>query len=387
MAGWDEGLREVVVTASAAASDSTRWRDVLAVLARRFGATAAALHTPGASSPERSLFAEVGLSNDSLATYAAHWASHDPWFASADARHITERTGLCFVGRELCDWAELDRLPFYNEFAEPAGVRGLTSLVLDDGVRPGASPLAILSLYRAPGLDEFSFADRDTLRSVHAPLQLALHAHWAFDRTRRDRLMAVDALAATPKPLYVLAADARVLHANPQGAALLSRHGWIETRCDRAVRLGGSGPQAFFAAVRCAAAGEAQVLPVWMPACAEAPACIAVARLVPLGEDNACRLAWPHARVLLMIDVADADRQQRHLSAIAERYRLTPAEARLLALLADGASPAEISAQLEVSLHTVRAHLRHLFDKTGARRQSELVRLFLAGTEVARPWQ
>lgn len=387
MAGWDEGLRDAVVTAAAAASDASRWREVLAALARRFGATAAALHTPGAPSPERSLFAQVGLPEDSLATYVAHWATQDPWFAGADARGIADRTGFCGVGREMCDWTALDRLPFYNEFAKPSGVRGLAFLVLDDGSQSVRSPFALLSLYRAPGLDEFSFADRDALRSVHGPLQLALHAHWAFDRTRSDRRMAVDALAATPKPLCVLATDGRLLHANPLGAALLSRSGWIATaQGGRIVRVGGSDAQAFQAALRCAAAGMAQVLPAWMAEAAPVPARIALARLVPLGEDNACRSAWPQARVLLMLDMPEPDRPQRHLRAIAERYRLTAAEARLLAHLADGASAAEISARLEVSVHTVRAHLRHLFDKTGARRQSDLVRLFLAGTEVSRPW-
>jgi DNA-binding CsgD family transcriptional regulator len=38
-----------------------------------------------------------------------------------------------------------------------------------------------------------------------------------------------------------------------------------------------------------------------------------------------------------------------------------------------------MAASLGVSLATVRTHIRALFDKTGVRRQAELVRLALAG--------
>jgi DNA-binding CsgD family transcriptional regulator len=54
---------------------------------------------------------------------------------------------------------------------------------------------------------------------------------------------------------------------------------------------------------------------------------------------------------------------------------LTPAEARVLIAIADGASLAEASASLGVTKNTVRSHLQHIFTKTGVTRQSELVLL------------
>ena len=52
---------------------------------------------------------------------------------------------------------------------------------------------------------------------------------------------------------------------------------------------------------------------------------------------------------------------------------LTPAEARVLIAIADGASLAEASASLGISKNTVRSHLQHIFIKTGVTRKSELV--------------
>ena len=60
-------------------------------------------------------------------------------------------------------------------------------------------------------------------------------------------------------------------------------------------------------------------------------------------------------------------------------YKLTPAESRLAALLAQGLRLEDVAADLGVSLNTVRTHLKRIFSKTGTDRQAELVRLILSG--------
>jgi len=56
-----------------------------------------------------------------------------------------------------------------------------------------------------------------------------------------------------------------------------------------------------------------------------------------------------------------------------EAFTLTPAEARVAALLANGADTTACAQSLNLSLATVRTHLRNLFTKTGTHRQTELV--------------
>jgi DNA-binding CsgD family transcriptional regulator len=56
-------------------------------------------------------------------------------------------------------------------------------------------------------------------------------------------------------------------------------------------------------------------------------------------------------------------------------FGLTAAEARLALRLAAGSTLADAADAFGVTQNTVRAQLRAVFDKTGARRQSELVRL------------
>jgi len=58
-------------------------------------------------------------------------------------------------------------------------------------------------------------------------------------------------------------------------------------------------------------------------------------------------------------------------------FQLTPSETALAIQLANGLSLDEASDALNIRRNTARAHLRSIFSKTGVRRQTELVRLFL----------
>ncbi|KQT30988.1 hypothetical protein ASG29_15895 [Sphingomonas sp. Leaf412] len=89
--------------------------------------------------------------------------------------------------------------------------------------------------------------------------------------------------------------------------------------------------------------------------------------LAPLDRDGSARVAI----------IADTDARDPATGAIA-RYGLTRAEGRVLALLCEGRSLPEAAAMLAIARTTARTHLQRIFDKTQARRQSDLVRLVLS---------
>jgi DNA-binding CsgD family transcriptional regulator len=60
---------------------------------------------------------------------------------------------------------------------------------------------------------------------------------------------------------------------------------------------------------------------------------------------------------------------------IAKAFKLTPSELRvLLAIVKVGGAP-EVAEAIGVAENTVKFHLKHLFEKTGTRRQADLVKL------------
>ena len=56
---------------------------------------------------------------------------------------------------------------------------------------------------------------------------------------------------------------------------------------------------------------------------------------------------------------------------------LTAREAEILALLSEGLSNKEIAAQVDISYDTVRAHLRHIYEKLHVRGRTEAVKRYL----------
>lgn len=374
-------LLDAVLAASAAVSESGRWGEMLALLARHFGATAVALHTVGEAIEERGLVAGFQLPPDIWANYAGGWHAQDPWVAALHRRHAG--SGEILIGREVCDWSVLERTDYFHGFCIPHGLRSLLALVIDGRHPASQGTAALLCLYRRPGLEEFSHDDRRQLQRMHQPLRLALQAHRALADARRHGQVAADALSTVPKALLVLDLTGRVLHANAPAETMLADERWIGTHAGRLVRLGRLGAEEVCVLLRRAVAGLLQTHVVWSDAHEPDPvqAC-AVLRWMPIAPHNAVGLAWPGARVLLLVDRLDNDMADRRLPMLARRHGLTPAETRVLAELAQGARPAEIAQHLGVSIHTVRAHLRQLFDKTGSRRQAELVRLVGMGLQL-----
>jgi len=84
-----------------------------------------------------------------------------------------------------------------------------------------------------------------------------------------------------------------------------------------------------------------------------------------------------------LIFITDPEQRMEPVEKVLQRlYDLTPAEARLTAVLVQGKSLVEAAAELNVSQNTAKTHLKHIFEKTGVHRQSELVQLLLNGPAV-----
>jgi DNA-binding CsgD family transcriptional regulator len=79
-----------------------------------------------------------------------------------------------------------------------------------------------------------------------------------------------------------------------------------------------------------------------------------------------------------VVFLSDPDREIAiNRARLRELYGLTPAEARLAGLLAEGRVLKSAAAELGITLQTARTHLKRIFGKTGAANQAQLVRLLL----------
>jgi DNA-binding CsgD family transcriptional regulator/PAS domain-containing protein len=90
-------------------------------------------------------------------------------------------------------------------------------------------------------------------------------------------------------------------------------------------------------------------------------------------------------RSAAVIFVSDPEARADSTPLVLQRlYGLSPAEGRLAALLFQGRRLEEAAEELGISLHTARNQLKSIFQRTGSRRQSDLMRLLASGPAVIR---
>jgi DNA-binding CsgD family transcriptional regulator len=67
---------------------------------------------------------------------------------------------------------------------------------------------------------------------------------------------------------------------------------------------------------------------------------------------------------------------------VAKMFELTKAEAKLAVLLADGLSMCEAAREMGIAEGSARSYSKHIYDKTGIKRQSDLIRLIYKSVAV-----
>lgn len=103
------------------------------------------------------------------------------------------------------------------------------------------------------------------------------------------------------------------------------------------------------------------------------PRIVGIARLVP--DSNA--ITDTPLIALLLFD--RRYRPQLSASVVRDMHSLTRSETRLVQQLTGGRSLEDGARELGISVNTARTHLKHIFHKTGARRQSELLHMMESG--------
>lgn len=88
------------------------------------------------------------------------------------------------------------------------------------------------------------------------------------------------------------------------------------------------------------------------------------------------------AAAIVFAAPGDAGHTRDRQRVLQDLFGLTAAEARIANLLAAGHSMKRIADELELTYETIRSVIKHVFMKTGARRQAELVALIHTATPV-----
>ncbi|MBZ9801859.1 helix-turn-helix transcriptional regulator [Mesorhizobium sp. ES1-6] len=235
--------------------------------------------------------------------------------------------------------------------------RGLGSLAFSRHV--GAAPINDLQIEAA----QLLIPHLQRAATINRLLDMAAIARATFQTV-------LDTLTA---PIFLTTADLQVVHANPAAHAIVAGGELLNIRNGVLVANVSAVSSALAVAVAQAARDEGALarkglgVPVrWQDDSAGA------LHVLPLRPGRGSF----DASVVAAVFVARADTPFVAPTAlVAALFGLTPAEARVFEQIAVGRTVEETSEVLNIGRSTVRTHLLRLFEKTGARRQAELVQL------------
>jgi DNA-binding CsgD family transcriptional regulator len=313
----------------------------------------------------------------------ARWLTSSPRFEQDVLAHFemfpagNERTNR-LVAKQHCGFvtdhdvftpAEMDREPVFRDFFRPRGYGGGVATAI---MSPSGDAFVVHA--------ECELGHGPISREVVARLD-PMRRHFARAALLCSRLelerahAAAQALEVLGLPGALLGRGGRTVAANGLMAALTP-----DVVHDRPSRLALANPTADAlladAVARAEAVAGADVGSIPIPARDERPPMIV--HVLPI-----CGTAHDvfGSAVAMVVVTPVVPREVPTANVIQGLFDLTPAEARIAAIVAAGSQPREAAESLGIAEETARTTLKRVFAKTGVGRQADLVAL-LNGTQV-----
>jgi len=310
-----------------------------------------------------SVIASTTVDESIVGQYMTHFYQHD----LVTQRLLRSRGFDLFVDDDVIDDRHRTRSAFYTDYLGKMGLhRGLHAAPLrQDG------QVAILGIHRTKAQGEFARDQVRLFQRLLPHLQRSLRVHQRMQSAKAAQSAAAQACDQAGIGIVTVKANGRIHFSNAlaepylRGRGLTVSGGVIQGLKPDATR-------ALHAAIADAVSPHGAVgQPVSLPLgpCGR-KATIMVMPVRPGAHD----CAEPMAMLILGKESAPSVEQ----GTLRATYGFTPAEARLLAALIGGERLPDYAARSGISPTTAKTHLKSLFDKTGKRRQADLIRLTLA---------
>jgi DNA-binding CsgD family transcriptional regulator/PAS domain-containing protein len=232
--------------------------------------------------------------------------------------------------------------------------------------------------YRAGVADDV----RRRLAMILPHIRRSLHIGEDIARSRAETAALADTVDGLGAGLFVVDGTTRILHTNAAARRLLAAEDVLSSHGGRLVACDPQANRSLRLALT-ATDGPIDVMPDPLPLIAP-DGTRRVGHVRPLKPVARSYGNGPQEALAAVLVYKAGMECPRPPDIIARSYNLTPTELRvLLAIVEIGGAP-EVAAKLGIAPSTVRTHVGRLFEKTGTKRQAELVRL-VAG--FASPFQ
>ncbi|RXG99132.1 hypothetical protein EAS62_03425 [Bradyrhizobium zhanjiangense] len=354
----NQELSKVIDRLGEAAVNPDAWRDIMDDICKAVGASAALLLQSDIRTPD--VPRTESIDEGTQFYFRNNWHLKDP-----RARGFPRMmAGEVVTDLDVMTLEQIRSDPMYNEVLFPFGYRWFAGI----GFWADTAAWA-LTIQRTGREGMFETRDKQLLAQLAPRLTETATLATAVGRVALTSM--IDVLSHVRQPALVLNREGMVLRTNEvadcgfddeiriRERRLVLRDKQAMTKLDQLISLIRSTPDAI----------AIPASPILIRRTTKPPV---VLRILPV--DGAARSVFLGARAVLILSNL-VPRAAPDPALIGQAFDLTRAEARLAALLATGASIDSASEHLGISRETARNHLKAIFSKTGAHRQSELVTL------------
>jgi DNA-binding CsgD family transcriptional regulator len=318
-------------------------------------------------SNSENLYCYIGADPESLQAYSESYPKLDP---TADAPSFGVEQVVSTA--DLVPYDEFRRGRFYKEWARPHGWVDIASVVIEKS----ATSCTFLSVARHEQSGMVDDEMRRRMALVIPHVRRALLIGKTVNLKQAEAVCFSDILDGLSAGMILVDGNARIVHSNAAGQAILDASDFLRAVCGRLVASDALVNAALRETLVGADGGDAAigVKGIALPLTAHDGERY-VAHVLPLtsGARRGAGLAYNAVAALFVRKVAlDAVSPPE---IIGRMYKLTPTELRVLLAIVDVGGVPEVAASLGVAATTIKTHLGRLFEKTGVGRQADLVKL------------
>jgi DNA-binding CsgD family transcriptional regulator/PAS domain-containing protein len=366
--GAAERLSSIVSLIYDAALDASLWPSVLEASARFAGGSAASLFVRDSAQLTGDSFHQFGVDPAYRRLYFDSYIKVDPLNATYLLLEIGEVTSSSLI----IPHDEFVETRFYREWVRPQGWVDNIITVIDKSI----TSVAAMAVFRHERDGLADTGARDRLRLLAPHLRRAVLIGKTFDLQAAQAATLIQVLDGIRAGVVLVDADGRIVHANAAGSAILAAGDYLRSAGGRLSGNDGHTTQALRTVFVAAGGGDTAlgVAGIALPLVAGNGE-HHVAHVLPLTSGGRQDAGSSAGAVAALFIHRAALATPSLPEVIAKTYKLTPSELRVLLGIVEIGGIQEVAEALGIGETTVKFHLRGLFEKTGAHRQADLVKL------------
>jgi DNA-binding CsgD family transcriptional regulator len=355
-----DGLEKACSGLGEAVLEPAAWPALMEQICRPLGVAGAILLQTDRRTPD--MPRTEALDEVARAYFAGGWHTREIWTRRAD--HLFSQGKKAFTDTELLTRSELETSPLVHEIFLPRGFKWGAA------IRFGAGPaMWDLCLHRTAREEPFDAFNTSVFETLSNRLTEVATLSTAVGRIALSS--ATNALNAVRHPAIALDRLGFVLDANRCAEDLFDADIRIKNR-RLAVWDAAARSDLEKLVDRLLVTSDLATLPCAPIVARRREKRPVILRILPI--HGAARTPFLGARALLTLTSLEP-RPWVNAATLTRAFGLTPAEARLASIIAEGVSPEQAAETLRISRLTVRNQLKAIFGKTDTHRQSELVAL------------